>query len=82
MCIINPIPGQEEENAEFLESKGIAVWIKKNDDSKKIINSLLNNPQKLQAMKENSYILSNPNSTITICEILFGTISKDVLKSK
>ena len=27
MVIINPIPGQEEENAEFLESHGIAVWI-------------------------------------------------------
>ena len=28
MIIINPIPGQEEENAEFLESKGISIWIK------------------------------------------------------
>ena len=28
MVIINPIPGQEKENAEFLESKGIAVWIR------------------------------------------------------
>ena len=25
MVVINPIPGQEEENAEFLESKGIAI---------------------------------------------------------
>ena len=32
MVIINPIPGQEEENAEFLESKGIAIWLKKHDD--------------------------------------------------
>ena len=28
MIIINPIPGQEEENAEFLESKGAGVWLK------------------------------------------------------
>ena len=32
MIIINPIPGQEEENAEFLESHGVGIWIKKNDD--------------------------------------------------
>ena len=32
MVIINPIPGQEEENAEFLEENGIAIWIKKTDD--------------------------------------------------
>ena len=26
---INPIPGQEEENAEFLEQEGVAIWMKK-----------------------------------------------------
>ena len=70
MCIINPIPGQEEENAEFLESKGIAVWLKKNDDSKKVINELLSNPNKLQLMKENTLLLAKPNSTKDICDIL------------
>ena len=34
MLIINPIPGQEEENAEFLEDKEIAIWLRKNDDNK------------------------------------------------
>ena len=33
MIIINPIPGQEEENAEFLEEKGIGIWIRKNDST-------------------------------------------------
>lgn len=28
IIVINPIPGQEEENAEFLEQKGVAVWLK------------------------------------------------------
>ena len=72
MCIINPIPGQEEENAEFLESKGIAVWLKKNYDSKKVINDLLSNPNKLQSMKENTLLLAKPNSTYDICKILLN----------
>ena len=72
MVIINPIPGQEEENAEFLESHGIAVWIKKDDNSKSVINNLLNNSGKLASMRENTNILAKPNSTKNICEILIG----------
>ena len=37
LIIINPIPGQEEENAEFLENAGVGIWIKKDDDTNKII---------------------------------------------
>ena len=71
MVVINPIPGQEEENAEFLESKGIAIWIKKDSDSKKMIEELLSNKEKLKEMKENTNILAKPNSTLDICKILF-----------
>ena len=71
MVVINPIPGQEEENAEFLESKNIAVWIKKSDNSKEIIKNLLNNKEKINIMKENTKILARPNSTRDICDILF-----------
>ncbi len=70
MVIINPIPGQEEENAEFLENTGIAVWIKKTDNSKKIIENLINNKEKLAQMKENTRILAKQNSTQDICDIL------------
>ena len=70
MVVINPIPGQEEENAEFLESKGIAVWIKKSDNSKEVIENLLNDKNKLENMKENTKLLAKPNSTDDICKIL------------
>ena len=71
MVIINPIPGQEEENAEFLEETGIAVWIKKEDNSIEIIENLLSNKEKLAQMKENTKILAKQNSTQDICNILF-----------
>ena len=64
------IPGQEEENAEFLEEKGIAVWIRKKDDSSKIINYLLSNQEELENMRKNTEILAKPNSTKNICDIL------------
>lgn len=70
MVIINPIPGQEEENAEFLESKGIAVWIRKTYDSDMTVKKLINNSEKLDLMKKNTSILAKPKSTESICEIL------------
>lgn len=76
MLIINPIPGQEEENAEFLEDKGIAIWLRKNDDSKLIIENLLADNQKLNLMKENTKLLARPHSTETICKIILGTEQK------
>lgn len=72
MVIINPIPGQEEENAEFLESKRIAIWIRRNDDTNIIIKNLLSNEDKLNSMKENTSILAKPNSTRTICDVLLN----------
>ncbi len=73
MIIINPIPGQEEENAEFLESKGVGIWIKKDDNISKILNHLFSNPNTLNEMKNQTTLLGNPNSTKDICEILFNT---------
>ena len=70
MIIINPIPGQEKENAEFLESKGIAVWLKDSNDSKNILELLLSNKDKLNNMKENTNILARPHSTAEICKVL------------
>lgn len=72
MIVINPIPGQEEENAEFLENKGIAVWIKKSDNANTIIEKLLSDSKKLETMKKNTYILAKPNSTKTICDTLLS----------
>lgn len=70
MIIINPIPGQEEENAEFLVEKGVAIWIKKNDNIARALKNLYRDPQKLPLMKENTFSLAKPDSTKEICEIL------------
>ena len=71
MIIINPIPGQEEENAEFLESNGVGIWIKKNDNIKEKIESVLCNSNKLIEMKENTKKLAKPHSTENICKNIF-----------
>ena len=69
---INPIPGQEEENAQFLENAGVAVWIKKNDDYLTIIKNLLLDDKKLHEMKVNTKLLAKKNSTADICNIILA----------
>ncbi len=68
MVIINPIPGQEEENAEFLVSNGVAIWLKKDDNFEDLISSLFSSDA-LEKMKENVKTLSKKNSTEQICQI-------------
>jgi len=75
IIIINPIPGQEEQNAEFLESSGVAVWIKKNEDPSKKIFDLFNSPIKLTEMKENAKVMGRKNSTQRICNIIVNSLN-------
>ena len=70
IIIINPIPGQETENAEFLVEKGVAIWIKKNDNVARALKNLYRDTQKLPLMKENTFTLAKPNSTEEICRVL------------
>ncbi len=73
IVVINPIPGQEEENAEFLEKNKLAIWIKKSDNIEEVLNDLFSNPDKMQAMKVNARLMAKKNSTKDICEILINS---------
>ncbi len=72
IIVINPIPGQEFQNAEFLEKKGVGIWIKSNNNISSTLCSLLNNPEKFKQMKINAKLLAKKYSTRDICKILLG----------
>lgn len=74
IIIINPIPGQEEENAEFLVKNGVAIWIKKDDNIARVLKNLYRHPEKIDEMRNNIPALAKPNSTKNICDILMNTI--------
>ena len=76
MIIINPIPGQEEENAEFLESKGTGIWLRKNNSSYEVLKNVLDDSTKLKEMKKNTELLAKKHSTDDICNVLLGTFSQ------
>ena len=72
MVLINPIPGQEEENAEFLQNKKVAKWLKKDDDINFILDILINDDSVLNNMREHTYLISKPNATENICKIVMN----------
>ena len=69
---INPIPGQEEENAQFLEDSGVAIWIRKHDNFDIIIKEILSDKDKLHQMKVNTKLIAKRNSTKDICKTILG----------
>ena len=71
IIIINPIPGQEEENAEFLVNHGAAIWIQKQDNIARKLKTLSRNPDQVAQMIEKSKELARPNSTKEICDLLY-----------
>lgn len=74
IIVINPIPGQEEENAEFLEKNGVAIWLKKENNIEDELYKILNSEEKLQSMKIKARLLAKKNSTKDICEILLNKL--------
>lgn len=70
MIIINPIPGQEEQNAEFLEKSKVGIWLQKNDDIKKVLETVILNDELLEQMRKNTNKFARKTSTKDICEII------------
>jgi len=69
MFIVSPLPGQEEDNARFIEANNAGYWLKNNDDIKSCLDSFINN---LDTMKDNCNKIGKKNSTKDICKILLG----------
>ena len=72
MVVIDPIPGQEERNSDFLVKNGIAIRV---DDKKKIaegVQMLLSNPAKLRAMREAALAFGKPHAADDIARLVLS----------
>lgn len=70
MVIINPIPGQESNNARFLLNAGVAVKAKNKEELIILTEELLDNPAKLEQMKNAAKIHSKPNASAEVAKLL------------
>ncbi|MFA9396934.1 MAG: glycosyltransferase [Clostridiaceae bacterium] len=82
MIIPFAIPGQEEENSDFLVSKGVAILLKEKSDLNKMVNKLVKNPNILNLMKNNIKNIKVGNKEKNIIDLANKCISKYEKKYK
>lgn len=70
MVIVNPIPGQEMRNAEFLLNSGTAVSANNMCGVEELVLELLTNPIRRTAMEQCIETLRRPNATRDVCEFV------------
>ena len=70
--IINPIPGQEEENARFLLNNGAAVRIYDAENATPFLNQLFQDNQRIQDLKLCQKRIAKPNSTHDIVSAILN----------
>ncbi len=66
MVITNPIPGQEERNARYLQNQGVADQADSPEDIARCVKNLLTHPARLQKMIEATRAISAPYASIEI----------------
>ena len=71
MLIVDPIPGHERMNTDYLVEEGIAVEIKDYDQIHDKINELFDSQEKLKEMKNKAEMLSRPGSALDIAKLAF-----------
>jgi processive 1,2-diacylglycerol beta-glucosyltransferase len=64
MIIINPIPGQEQKNAQFLLANGVAVQARQAKDVAQYVDDFLRTPQRLHHMRDAARNLGRPNAAL------------------
>ena len=71
------IPGQEKENTEFLSKEGYAICVDDIKEINTIIDSLIENPEKLNSMRDKLKSLASTYSVLSIVELADKFLKKD-----
>ncbi|MBP7217091.1 MAG: galactosyldiacylglycerol synthase, partial [Candidatus Omnitrophica bacterium] len=73
MIIVQPIPGQEENNTRFLTQKKAALRVEDPSTIHEAIEQLLRDPQQLNTMRACAAAISKPHASHDIAKLLLGT---------
>ncbi len=76
MAVFDAIPGQEEDNAEFLATHNMCVRLKKDQDFAREIASLLRETQRLQAMRESCESFDKSQSIPNLLDLIRSLVEQ------
>ena len=72
IILINSIPGQEKENAQYIADNKMGIWIKATKPTSEYFQEIFNDTKLIEEIKENQKKYSHINSTKNICDILIN----------
>ena len=70
MVIVDPIPGQEMRNTDFLIKKGIGIRIDDTSDVGEEVELLLKSPKRLAAMSKSAYENAKPYAALDVAKLI------------
>lgn len=72
MIVVNPIPGQEKRNTDFLLNSGAAMTTTTNCSLSELIYQIFSTPERLESMKQAIASVAKPSSTEDACEFVIS----------
>ncbi|MDR2514078.1 MAG: galactosyldiacylglycerol synthase [Christensenellaceae bacterium] len=70
MVLVNPIPGQEDRNLDFLTNHGMAMRATKTQPLDEIVAQLMLSPTRRELMRQAQQAFGRPNATHEVCALL------------
>jgi processive 1,2-diacylglycerol beta-glucosyltransferase len=78
MIVIDPIPGQEEWNADYVAGTGAGLQLRQPESVPMAVRSLLSSPERLSMMREHAARAGRPRAAQTIVERVFAELRAGV----
>lgn len=74
MILVNPIPGHEERNVEFLMNNGMACLVTKTFPVDEAVYHLFKSPQRLRTVRETMHAIAHPDATERLCDFILNEL--------
>ena len=69
MILVNPIPGHEERNVEFLLNNGAAIRVTDSFSLGEALHYIFSNPERLELMERSIKNIAKPDAAVKICDL-------------
>jgi processive 1,2-diacylglycerol beta-glucosyltransferase len=76
MVIVNPIPGQESRNSDYLLENGAAIKVNNAATLPMKLERLLSDPKRLETIKSNARRIAKPQAAFDVAKIALGYVTR------
>lgn len=74
MVLVDPIPGQEERNCDFLTNNGAAMRVNESFSITEVVSCMLYFPHRVEMMKKSMELITHSNATVRLADFIFNNI--------